>query len=329
MIARRRDFITLLGGSVVAWPVAARAQQPAMPVIGVLYGVSASEWTRPIDGFHRGLAEIGFIEGRNVSIEYRWSEGQLDRMPAMAADLVGRKVSAILVGGALPAVRATMAATTTIPIVFTTQSDPVAAGIVSSLSRPGGNVTGVTGMGGELAPKRWELLQEVIPKTTRFALLVNPENPFTTQDAIQGAQIASQRLGLQIIEVNARNESEIDAAFSRAAEQRAGGLYSDDAYFESRREQIATLGLHYKMPTLVGTRDTVAAGALLCYAANVIEFYRKAGIYIGRILKGERPADLPVQQPTKFDLIINLTTAKAIGLSIPESFLLRADEVIE
>jgi putative ABC transport system substrate-binding protein len=253
---KRRAFITLLGGAS-AWPIMARAQQPAMPVVGVLYGVSAAKWTGPMGGFHRGLGETGYVEGSNVAIEYRWADGEYDRMPAMAADLVKRNVAVILVGGYLPGVRAVMAATRTIPIVFTTNSDPVANGIVASLNHPGGNVTGVTGIGGELMPKRLEVLHELIPTATKFA------------------------------------------------------------------------GLVHMLPVVLGSRESVAAGMLMYYGANFVDFYRQAGIYVGRILKGEKPADLPVVQPTKFDLVINLTTAKALGLKIPESFLLRADEVIE
>ena len=326
---RRRDFITLLGGAAATWPLAARAQQPAMPVIGVLYDVSAAEWAHPMAGFHRGLAEMGFVEGRNVAIEYRWAEGQYDRMPAMADDLIRRKISIILVGGNLPGVRAAMAATQTIPIVFTTNTDPVAAGVVASLNRPGGNVTGVTGLGSELGPKRLELLHEVIPTATKFAVLVNPTNLVTMQDTIQGAEAAARRLGLEIIVVKASTENEIETVFATAVQQRAGGLVANDAYFESRRDQIAALGLRHALPTSIGSRESVAAGSLMSYGASIPDFYRQAGVYVGRILKGEKPADLPVLQPTKFDLVINLTTANAFGLTIPESFLLRADEVIE
>jgi putative ABC transport system substrate-binding protein len=325
---KRRQFIALLGGAA-GWPVTARAQQPAIPAIGVLYGVSAAEWARPIAGFHRGLGEMGFVEGRNVSIEYRWAENQFDRMPAMAADLIGRKVAVILVGGNIYGVRAVMAATQTIPIVFTTQVDPVAAGVVASLNRPGGNITGVTGLGGELGPKRLELLREVIPKATKFAVLVNPANPVTTQDAVKGAQTAARRLGLESIVVNAGTENEIETAFASAVHQRAAWLYAEDAYFHSRRDQIAALGLHHALPTMSGTRESAVAGTLIYYGADIGDLYRQAGVYVGRILKGEKPSGLPVLQPTKFELVINLKTAKALGLTIPESFLLRADEVIE
>jgi putative ABC transport system substrate-binding protein len=281
-------------------------------------------------GFHRGLGEMGFVEGRNVAIEYRWAEGRFDRMPAMAGDLIGRKVAVILVGGHLAGVRNVMAATQTIPIVFTTNSDPVAAGVVTSLSRPGGNVTGVTGLGGELGPKRLELLHEMLPTATKLALLVNPSNPVTTQDAIQAAQTGARRLGLEIVVVNAQTEHEIDTAFAAAVQQRVAGLLGTaDAYFESRRDQIAALGLRHALPTISYSRASVAAGTLMSYGASTADFYRQAGVYVGRILKGEKPANLPVVQPTKFELVINLKTAKALGLTVPPTLLATADEVIE
>jgi putative ABC transport system substrate-binding protein len=329
----RRALTLALGGGAIAcstlWPLAAAAQQRAMPVIGVLYGVSAAEWTRPMAGFHRGLGEMGFVEGRNVAIEYRWAEGRYDRMAAMADDLIARKVAVILVGASLPGVRAVMARTQTIPIVFTTNTDPVAAGVVASLNRPGGNVTGATGLGSELGPKRLELLHEMIPSARRFAVLVNPTNADTMREAMEGAQIAARRLGLEIVFVKASTEHEIEAAFVSAVEQRSGGLIASDAYFESRRDQIAALGLRHALPTTIGSRASVAAGVLMSYGASIADFYRQAGVYVGRILKGEKPADLPVVQPTKFELVINVKTAKALGLAIPEAFLLRADEVIE
>jgi putative ABC transport system substrate-binding protein len=325
----RRQFISTLGGATVAWPLVARAQQSAMPVIGVLYGVSAKEWARPMAGFHRGLGEMGFVEDRNVAIEYRWAEGQYDRMPAMADDLIGRRVAVILVGGSLPGVRAVMAATHTIPIVFTTNTDPVASGVVASLNQPGGNVTGVTGLGGELESKRLGLMYEMIPAATKFAVLVNPNNPVTTQAAIQGAQTAAPLLGLNIVVVNASTENEIETAFATAVQQQAAWLLADDAYFESQRDHIAALGLRHALPTILGSRESVVAGSLMNYGASIPDIYRQAGAYVGRILKGEKPANLPVVQPTKFELVINLKTAKTLGLTIPESFLARADEVIE
>jgi putative ABC transport system substrate-binding protein len=326
----RRHFIMLLGGTAVARPMAAWAQQPAMSVIGSLYGVSAAEWTEPMTGFRHGLSESGFVEGRNVTIEYRWAEGEFDRMPAMAADLIRRKVAVILVGGNLDGVRATMAATQNVPIVFTTAADPVASGLVASLNRPGGNVTGVTVFAGELGPKRLELLHELLSTAQKIALLVNPKVPGVLRDDIQRAQTAAHRLGLEILVVNGGSESEIDRAFATAARERVSALQvGDDAFLDSRREQIAALGLHHALPIIALTRGAVAAGSLMSYGANQVDVYRQAGIYVGRILKGEKPADLPVLQPTKFELVINLKTAQALGLEIPPSLLARADEVIE
>jgi ABC-type uncharacterized transport system substrate-binding protein len=326
---RRREFITLLGGAAAAWPLAARAQQPALPVIGLLSSRSPGESAYAVAAFHQGLKDTGFIEGRNVAIEYRWADGHFDRMPAMAADLVGRKVAVILVGGHTPGVRAVMAATQTIPIVFTTATDPVAAGLVASLNQPGGNATGLTALSSELGPKRLELLHEMIPTAAKIALLVNPNNLVTSQEDVKIA-VAGRRLGLEIIVVNGGNESEIERAFATAVQQRAAALLEgSDAFFISRREQIAALGLRHAVPTITQERAGVASGVLMSYGPNVSDMYRQAGVYVGRILKGEKPADLPVIQPTKFELVVNLKTAKAIGLTIPETFLLRADEVIE
>ena len=325
---RRREFITLLGGSAMR-PLAARAQQPGMPVIGVLHGVSAAQWTDRMAGFHRGLGEAGFAEGRNVAIEYRWAEGQFDRLPAMAADLVSRKVSVISAGAPDIAVRAAMAATKTIPIVFVTASDPVGAGFVPSLGRPEGNVTGVTLIGTELVAKRLELLHELLPGATRIALLVNPNNPGVTQDNIQQSQAALRRLGLEMVVVKAGSESEIESAVVAAAQQADALSIAADAYLNSRSRQIASFALRHALPTMCDSRETVAAALLMSYGPSQAEIFRQVGGYVGRILKGEKSADLPVMQPTKFELVINLTTAKALGLNIPEAFLLRADEVIE
>jgi ABC-type uncharacterized transport system substrate-binding protein len=325
---RRRNFIAGIAGSAAAWPLVARAQQPAMPVIGSLYSVSAAAWADNMVGFRRGLGETGFVDGRNVAIEYRWADGQLDRMPAMTSDLIGRKVSVILTGGNDIGVRQVIAATQTIPIVFTTAVDPVSTGLVASLNRPGGNATGVTIIGGQLAAKQLELLHELIPSVTRIAALANPRSPVMSQAVVQNAQSAARRLGLDVIVVNATNENEIETAFAAAVQQGAGALFADEAYFTDRREQIAALGLRHKLPTF-GVPQTVAAGTLMGYGARIPDSYRQAGVYVGRILKGEKPGDLPVLQPTKFVLVINLKTAKALGLTIPESFLIRADEVIE
>jgi putative ABC transport system substrate-binding protein len=326
-VIQRRDFITLLGSAAAALPVAARAQQAAAPVIGVLYGVSASDFGGP--AFSAGLGELGFIEGRNVTIEYRFAEGHTERMPNMAADLVARKVAVILVGGSLTGVRSVMAATQTIPIVFTTATDPVASGVVASLNKPGGNVTGVTGLGSELEPKRLEMFHEMLPSATRFAVLVNPNNPVTMKERIEAAQTGAERLGLELVILKAGTAPEIEAAFLSAVEQRASALLADDAYFDSRRDQFAALGLRHRLPVALGSRVSVAAGVLMSYGSSSADVYRQAGVYVGRILKGEKPADLPVVQPTKFELTINLKTAKAIGLDISPLLLARADEVIE
>jgi putative ABC transport system substrate-binding protein len=327
---RRRDFITLLGGSAAAWPMAARAQQPTMPVVGTLYGVSAADWAGYIAGFRRGLSETGFVEGRNVVIDYRWAEGEYDRLPAMAADLIGRKVAVLLTGGSDVATRAAITATQTIPIVFTTASDPVAVGHVASLNRPGGNATGVTLVSTELGPKRLELLHEMTPIASKIALLVNPNNPVMSQVEIQSAQTAARRLGVEIIVVNAGTENEIESAFATAVEHWAAAFnVATDAYLTSRREQISALALRHALPTITGPRESVVAGQLMSYGPNLADMYRQAGIYVGRILKGEKPADMPVQQPTKFEFVINLKTAKALGLIVPPMLLARADEVIE
>ena len=326
---RRREFITLLGWNSVAWPRAVRAQ-PAMPVIGVLHGVSAAQWTDRMAGFHKGLGEAGFVEGRNVAIQSRWAEGQFERLPAMAADLVTRKVTVILAGAGDVAIRTAMAATKTIPIVITTASDPVRAGFVTSLGRPGGNVTGITFIGVELVAKRMELLHEILPGATRIALLVNPNNPGLMQDNIQQSQAAVDRLGLEMVVIKAGSESEIESAVLAALQQQANALsVGNDAYLSTRSRQIAAFALRYALPTMSESRDGVAAGLLMSYGPNQADSFRQAGFYVGRILKGERPADLPVMQPTKIEFFINRTTARAIGLKIPESFLLRADEVIE
>src|SRR5262245_1103526 len=281
-------------------------------------------------GFHRGLVETGFTEGRNVAIEYRWAEGQFDRLPAMAADLVERKVAVILAGAGDVAIRAAMAATKTIPIVFTTASDPVRAGFVQSLARPGGNVTGATFMGVELVEKRAELLHETIPKTAKIALLVNPNNPGLMEDNIRLSSAAVQRLGLEMIIVKAASEGEIEGAVIDAAQQRANALsIGNDAYLSSLSRQVAYFATRHSLPTMSESRDGVAAGLLMSYGPNQAETFRQAALQVSRILRGEKAADLAVIQPTTFNLFVNLATAKAIGLTIPPAVLARADEVIE
>jgi putative ABC transport system substrate-binding protein len=326
----RREIITLLGGAAAAWPLSARAQQRVIPVIGVLHGVSAAQWADRMVGFNQGLSEAGFAEGQNVAIDYRWAEGQFDRLPAMAADLVSRHVAVICAGAGDVAIRTAMAATKTIPIVFTTASDPVRAGFVTSLGRPGGNVTGATFMGVELVAKRVELLHETLPGATRIALLVNPNNPGLMQDNIQLSKVAVQRLGLEMVVVQAGSESEIESAVVAAVQQQANALsIGNDAYLSSRSRQVALLALRHALPTMSESRDGVAAGLLMSYGPNQAETFRQAGHHVGRILKGEKPADLPVIQPTNIDLFINLTTAKALGLTVPPTLLARAAEVIE
>jgi len=327
MIARR-NFITLLGGAA-AWPLAARAQQATVPVIGALITPSPAEYASRMEEFRRGLGEAGFTEGRNVAIEYRWANNELDRLPALVADLVGRKVAVILVTGntivALPMLKA---ATRTIPIVFTTGSDPVSLGMVASLNRPGGNVTGVTAMSVELGPKSLELLHEIVPGAGKIGLLVNPDNAGI--DVMRRlTQAEAGRLGLEVVVVDAGSANEINIAFATLAQQGVGALVvGSDAVFIARREQVAALALKHRMATASFSRRQAEAGALISYG-SVDDNGRQAGVYVGRILKGEKAGDLPVVQPAKFELVVNLKTARAIGVTIPESFLARADEVIE
>jgi putative ABC transport system substrate-binding protein len=328
MSLRRREFIAGLGGAA-AWPLAARAQS-AMPVIGLLAGVSAARYAERTAGFHRGLSEAGYVEGRNVAIEYRWADDHYDRLPALAADLVSRRVAVIFAAGPDVGTQAAMAATKTIPIVFLTGSDPVAAGYVPSLARPDGNVTGLTTFGVELAAKRVELLHELLPGARRIALLVNPTNPGIAQNVIEQSQVAARRLGLEIVVLNAATEGDIEGSVVTAVQQRAAALsISNDAYLFSRSRQIASFALSHRLPTMGSTREHVNAGILMTYGTNQVDSYRQAGVYVGRILKGDKPASLPVMQPTKFELLINATTAKAIGLQVPYKLLALADEVIE
>jgi putative ABC transport system substrate-binding protein len=324
---RRRELMLLLGGAMMARDL--HAQQKAMPVIGWLSSVSPGSSAHLVAAFRQGLSEAGYVEGQNVTIEYRWAEGRDDRLPAFAADLVGRKVDLIVASGSLLSTRAAKSATSTIPIVFPALSDPVAAGLVASLARPGGNLTGFSPFQYEMMPKRLELLTELVPQARVIALLVTPHEP-RTEGLIRDMQEAARVRGVQLLVLKASTGSEIDAAFSTLVELQAGALVvGPDSFFGSRREQIVALASRHAVPAISAWREMVAADGLISYGPSIVALYRQAGIYAGRILKGEKPADLPVQRPTTFELVINLKTAKALGLTIPHSMLMLADEVIE
>jgi putative ABC transport system substrate-binding protein len=325
---RRREFITLLGGAA-AWPMAARGQQAAMPVIGFLSGGSPKTMMHQLAGFSEGLRAAGYVAGRNVTIEYRWNEGHNDRLPALAADLVHRQVSVIAAGGT-PAALAAKAASATIPIAFYTAADPVELGLVPSLNRPSGNLTGVTSLSEELVAKRLELLHELLPTATLVAGLVNPTSPALAERLSRNLQSAARALGLQLHLLQASTEHDFDTAIASLREVQASGLViGTDAFFTSHSEQIAALTVRHAIPTIYQYRPFAAAGGLMSYGGDISEAYRLIGVYSGRLLKGDRPIDLPVQQSTKAELIVNLKTAKALGLELPPTLLALADEVIE
>ena len=327
---RRRDFITVLGGTAVTWPLAARAQQPAMPVIGFLGSASPDEYARRLHAFRQGLKEAGYVEGQNVAIDYRWAEDQYNRLPVLAAELVQRQVTVIVAGGGTPSAMAAKAATATIPIVFAVAVDPVKIGLVASLSRPGGNLTGVTNLNVEVGPKRLELLRELLPTATGVAVLVNPTSPSITEQYLKTLQPVARALGLQLHVLNASTDPEFDTVFATMVQLRAGALViGTDVFFNTRSERLAALSLRHSVPAIYQYRPFVAAGGLMSYGSDENEYYRLVGIYAGKILNGEKPADLPVVQSTKVELIINLRTAKALGLTVPQPLIGRADEVIE
>jgi putative ABC transport system substrate-binding protein len=325
---RRREFLTVLGGAA-AWPVAARAQQPRVPVIGYLSGQSPNNYAAFLAAFRQGLNEAGYVEHRNVGIEYRWGEGQYGRLPALAADLVRLQVSVIAATGNTASALAAKAATATIPIVFLTGGDPVKLGLVDSFNRPSGNTTGVSFLLNELAQKRLELFHQLVPSATAIGALINPTNPLSPSEA-SDVQTAARVLGLDVHIENASSERDIDAAFERFVQQRVNALFvGNDAFFVDRRDQLVALAARHALPASYGLPEQAAAGGLMSYGPSQTDAHRQVGVYTGRVLKGERLSELPVMQPTKFDLVINLKTAKTLGLAVPPTLLAIADEVIE
>jgi putative ABC transport system substrate-binding protein len=325
---RRRDFITLLGAAA-AWPLAARAQQPAMPVVGVLASESVEENQRLMGPFRQGLAEAGYVDGKNVTVEYRWGDGRYDRLPELASDLVRRRVN-LIAAPTTPAALAAKAATSVIPIVFGVGDDPVKLGMVTSLSRPGGNATGINFVIAELGAKRLGLLRELVPAAARVVVLVNPADATRTATVVSDVEAAAHQLGLQVRVFNASTISEIDAAFTALVRERTDALFvAPDAFFNLRRVRLALLAARHAIPAAYGTRDFVEVGGLMSYGTSVADARRQIGVYTGRILDGAKPADLPVLQPTRFEFVINLSAAKAVGLEVPPTLLARADEVIE
>jgi putative ABC transport system substrate-binding protein len=324
----RRKFLATLGGTAVAWPLAARAQQAAMPVVGFLGSGSPGTWAHFVAAFREGLSQTGYVESRNLAIEYRWADEQNDRLPALAADLVRRQVSVIALAG-LPAALAAKAATATIPIVLLMAADPVQSGLVASLARPGGNITGVTSLNVEVAPKLLELLHELVPNATVVALLINPANSAQAESTTTEAQVAAHRLGLNLHVLHASDEREFDAAFARSVQLRGALVIGPDPFFIARSGQLGALAFRHAIPAICPYREFAAAGGLASYGTNISHLFRQLGIYTSRILKGEKPADLPVQQAVKLELVINMKTAKALGLDVPMSMLMRVNDVIE
>ena len=326
---RRREFIKVIAASGAAWPIVARAQQAAMPVVGFLNSTTPKLYARQLSAFRQGLSETGYIEGQNVAIEYRWAEGQTDRLPMLAADLVHRQV-AVIAATSTPAALAAKSATTTIPIIFEVGSDPVQLGFVSSLSRPGGNVTGVTQLSIAVAPKRLELLHELLPTARVIALLVDPTDPTNAKTTVSEVSAAADTFGLQLHVLNASNESDFTGVFAKLTQLGAGGLVvGGGSFFVGHAEQLAALTVRHAVPAASEHREFAAAGGLLSYGASLSEAYRLAGVYAARVLKGEKPGDLPVQQATKVELFLNLKTAKALGITVPLPLSGRADELIE
>jgi putative tryptophan/tyrosine transport system substrate-binding protein len=325
---RRRDFIRAVAGSAVAWPLVSRAQQ--MPVVGYLGSETPERFATRLRAFREGLSAAGFDEGRNVAIEFRWAGGQIDRLPALAADLVQRKVAVIATPGSGVAALAAKAATTSIPVVFETGLDPVAAGLVDGLGRPGGNVTGITSLNVAVTPKGLELLHELVPKAKSFAVFVNPANPVNTSINLKSLEEPARARGLQLHVLNVTSESDFDPAFAKLVQLQADGLVvAADIIFNSRAQQLATLATRHAVPGVHTVREFAVSGGLLSYGGDIKETHKQAGIYTGRVLKGEKPADLPVQQVTKVEFVVNLRTAKALGINVPNTLIGRADEVIE